>query len=82
MKSGAQRFVPIVATLCSIANAHTRTPFAGFVSTLVQNACAMIQQGKTSISKTKNTHFGVVIGVVDALKHHYSPVNKGKRGVG
>ena len=82
MKTGAQRFVPIVAMLCSIANAHTRTPFAGLVSTRVQNACAMIQQGKTSRTKPEDTRFGVVIGVVRAYQSPFFPANKGNREIG
>lgn len=80
-KNGAARLVPFAQTLFFTVSVPTRTPFAEPVSTRVQSVCAMIQQGKTSISKTKNTHFGVVIGVVDALKHPYSPVNKGKKGI-
>jgi hypothetical protein len=40
----------------------------------------MIKQEKTSKIKSKNIHFGVVIGVVGELNSPYSPVNKGKRG--
>jgi hypothetical protein len=82
IRNGAARFALFDQTLFFTVSVPMRTQFAELVSTRVQSVCAMIQQGKTSKTRIKNTHFGVVIGVVEALKQPYSPVNKGNKRIG
>lgn len=82
IRNGAARFALFDQTLFFTVSVPMRTQFAELVSTRVQSVCAMIQQGKTSRTETKNTHFGVVIGVVGELNCPYSPVNKGNKRIG